>query len=66
MIYTGNIGYAQDVDHLIELFSKQRQSREYFAKLYHEGFHICHDVFGKHRHGEDCMFCLNVLNEKQE
>ncbi|MBV6534212.1 DUF972 family protein, partial [Ursidibacter maritimus] len=22
---------------------KQRQSREYFAKLYHEGFHICHD-----------------------
>ncbi|EHT8225852.1 DNA replication initiation control protein YabA [Staphylococcus pseudintermedius] len=45
---------------------KQRQSREYFAKLYHEGFHICHDVFGKHRHGEDCMFCLNVLNEKQE
>ncbi|ARJ51030.1 DNA replication initiation control protein YabA [Staphylococcus lutrae] len=45
---------------------KPRQSREYFAKLYHEGFHICHDVFGKHRHGEDCMFCLNVLNEKQE
>ncbi|ELH0922789.1 DNA replication initiation control protein YabA [Staphylococcus pseudintermedius] len=45
---------------------KQRQSREYFAKLYHEGFHICYDVFGKHRHGEDCMFCLNVLNEKQE
>ncbi|BAS47014.1 yabA [Staphylococcus schleiferi] len=43
---------------------KQLQSREYFAKLYHEGFHICHDVFGKHRHGEDCMFCLNVLNDK--
>lgn len=44
---------------------KPRQSREYFAKLYNEGFHICHDVFGKHRQGEDCMFCLNVLNKME-
>lgn len=46
--------------------TKQLQSREYFAKLYHEGFHICHDVFGKHRKGEDCIFCLNVLNSKRD
>ncbi|MCE5005891.1 DNA replication initiation control protein YabA [Staphylococcus chromogenes] len=46
--------------------TKQLQSREYFAKLYHEGFHICHDVFGKHRKGEDCIFCLNVLNSMKD
>ncbi|UXR78506.1 MULTISPECIES: DNA replication initiation control protein YabA [unclassified Staphylococcus] len=43
---------------------KQLQSREYFATLYHEGFHICHDVFGKHRNGQDCIFCMNILNDK--
>ncbi|QLK85282.1 DNA replication initiation control protein YabA [Staphylococcus sp. 17KM0847] len=45
---------------------KKLQSREYFATLYREGFHICHDVFGKHRKGEDCIFCMNILNDKLE
>ncbi|PNZ26308.1 DNA replication initiation control protein YabA [Staphylococcus rostri] len=43
---------------------KQRQSREYFATLYREGLHICHDVFGKHRNGQDCIFCMDILNDK--
>lgn len=41
------------------------QSRDNFAMLYHEGFHICRgELFGKHRQGQDCLFCLEVLNRE--
>lgn len=40
-------------------------SKENLAILYQEGFHICKgDLFGKHRHGEDCLFCLQTLEEQ--
>lgn len=39
-------------------------SKDNLAMLYREGFHICKgELFGKHRHGEDCLLCLNVLSD---
>lgn len=38
------------------------KSRKNLLKLYHEGFHICNQFFGKHRdENENCLFCNEIL-----
>ncbi|ADL11598.1 initiation control protein YabA [Acetohalobium arabaticum] len=38
-----------------------REGYNNLAKLYEEGFHICHLNFGEKRDGE-CLFCMGLLD----
>lgn len=32
------------------------------ARIYEEGFHVCHMQFGSPRQDEDCLFCLELFD----
>ena len=50
--------------HHMKHVKKPLPSKDNLAMLYKEGFHICKgELFGKHRQGEDCLLCLNVLSD---
>lgn len=34
------------------------------ARIYKEGFHICHTEFGSPRSSQDCMFCLELIGHQ--
>lgn len=48
----------------VEQKSPPHDGLDNLARLYMEGFHICHMHFGSPRTDEDCLFCFELFNKE--
>ncbi|EUJ28836.1 DNA replication initiation control protein YabA [Listeria floridensis FSL S10-1187] len=56
---------AEDRKEAMQQMIELGEGHDNLVKLYKEGFHVCNIHFGSPRsNGEDCLFCLSLLNKK--